>query len=158
MLALTVCGCSVMLSEPAITVKRTALVGLDTAGADLEFHLSISNPNPFDLTLLGYTYNLQVMTLPLTGGGGQQPLAIPSGRETDMRLPVRVQFGDLLEIIKNRPDPDKIPYQLNARLQLKTPLGDMLVPVDRNGVFSVPDQYRPGYYLNRIRTFLPAAR
>lgn len=138
LLLLMTAGCSSLIQEPLVALKRSNIIGLDTAGADLEFYLGITNPNSFDLSLLGYTYDLRVMTLPLAASGLQEAILIPAGRETDMRLPVRVTFADLLEILKRRPDPDKIPYQINARLHIKSPLGEMVIPVEMDGSFALP--------------------
>lgn len=151
-------GCASLIQEPQVALKRTNIIGLDTAGADLEFYLGITNPNSFDLSLLGYTYDLRVMTLPLAASGLQETIPIPAGRETDMRLPVRVTFGDLLEILKRRPDPDKIPYQIKARLHLKSPLGEMVIPVERDGSFALPEKYRPSFYLDRFRDVFSGGR
>ena len=150
-LFLLAAGCASLIQAPQVTLKRTSLIGLDTSGADLEFFLGISNPNSFDLSLLGYTYDLRVMTLPLAASGLQSTLPIPAERETDMRLPVRVKFGDLLEILKRRPDPAKVPYQISARLHLKSPLGEIVVPVEMDGSFALPETYRPSFYLDRFR-------
>jgi len=116
-------GCSSFILEPQIAIKGTNLVGLDSSGIDVEFYLGVTNPNTFDLSLLGYTYNLRVMTLPLSTGGTQETIVFPAGKESDMRLPIHLKFSDLLEIIKRQPDLDKLPYQMNARLHLKHPLG-----------------------------------
>jgi LEA14-like dessication related protein len=158
LLLLFLCGCSLLLEEPKVSLTRTSLVGVDTAGADIECALAISNPNSFDLTLRGYTYDLRVMSLPLAAGGLQEPLAIPAGKQTDMRLPIRVKYADLLEILKRLPDPDRIPYQLRASLMLSTPLGDMVIPVDRNSTFAVPETYRPGHVLNRLLDIVSPSR
>jgi len=151
-------GCAAFIQEPFITVKGTSLVGLDSSGVDIEFHLGISNPNTFDLSLLGYTYDLRVMTLPLSTGGTQQTVIFPSGKETDMRLPVHLNFSDLLEIIKRQPDLDKLPYRMNARLQLKYPWGEMVIPVEKYDTLNVPEQYRPEAALNRLRDMLRGIR
>jgi LEA14-like dessication related protein len=150
-LFLLAAGCASLIHEPQVTLKRTNIISLDTAGADLEFYLGITNPNSFDLSLLGYTYDLRVMTLPLAASGLQKTIPIPAGRETDMRLPVRVTFGDLLAILKRRPAPDQIPYQLNARLHIESPLGEQVIPVERTGSFALPEKYRPSFYLNRFK-------
>jgi len=150
-LFLLAAGCASLIQAPQVTLKRTNLIGMDTSGADLEFFLGISNPNSFDLSLLGYTYDLRVMTLPLAASGLQSTLPIPAERETDMRLPVRVKFGDLLEILKRRPDPAKVPYHISARLHLKSPLGEIVVPVEMDGSFALPETYRPSFYLDRFR-------
>ena len=75
-----------------------------------------------------------------------------------MRLPVRLKFTDLLEIINRSPDPDKIPYQLSTLLRLKTPLGEMAVPVEKSALLSIPEQYRPAAFTNRLRDALRGLR
>ena len=119
-------GCASLVQAPRVTLKETSMIGLDTSGIDIEFLLAITNPNSFDLSLLGYTFDLQVLALPLSTGGMQETILFPAGKETGMRLPVRLKFADLLKIIKRSPDPDKIPYQLNTVLHLKTPLARWL--------------------------------
>jgi LEA14-like dessication related protein len=151
-------GCSSLVQAPRVTLKETSLVGLDTSGIDIEFLLNITNPNSFDLSLLGYTFDLQVLALPLSTGGKQETILFPAGKETGMRLPVRLKFTDLLKIINRSPDPDKIPYQLNAMLQLKTPLGEMAVPVEKSSLLAIPEQYRPAAFTNRLRDALRGIR
>lgn len=150
-LVLLTFGCSALIKEPHVTLKQTNLIGLDTAGADLEFYLGIRNPNAFDLTLLACTFDLRVMTLPMSSGGLNNAIIIPANQETDMRLPVRIRFSDLLEIIKRRPDLNRVPYRMNARLLVKTSLGELVIPVEKNDTFSVPEKYRPDFYLKQLR-------
>jgi len=153
-----VSGCSAFIKEPRIAVKGTSLVGLDTSGIDVEFYLGISNPNYFDLSLLGYTYDLRVMTLPLATGGTQETVIFPAGKETDLRLPVHLTFNNLLEIIKRKPDLDNLPYQLNARMHVKSPLGEMVIPVEKIDTLNVPERYRPSAALDRLRDALRGIR
>ncbi|ABK98787.1 LEA type 2 family protein [Pelobacter propionicus] len=147
---LLLCGCSLLLKEPDVSLTRTSIIGMDTAGADIECALAISNPNSYDLTLQGYSYDLRVMSLPLAAGRLHQPLTLPAGAKTDMRLPIRVKYADLFEIIKRRPDLDRIPYRIQASLLVTTPLGKMDIPVDMSKTFSVPEKYRPNHYLNQL--------
>lgn len=147
-------GCSYITQEPRIAIKGTGLTGLDSSGIDIEFYLGITNPNSFDLSLLGYTYDLRVMTLPLSTGGSQETVIFPAGKETDMRLPVHLKFSELLEIIKRQPDLDKLPYRMNARLHLKHPLGEMVIPFEKSDTLNVPERYRPGAAIDRLRDAL----
>jgi len=151
-------GCASLVQAPRVTLKETSMIGLDTSGIDIEFLLAITNPNSFDLSLLGYTFDLQVLALPLSTGGTQETILFPAGKETGMRLPVRLKFADLLKIIKRSPDPDKIPYQLNTVLHLKTPLGEMVVPVEKSSLLALPEQYRPAAFTNRLRDALRSIR
>ena len=151
-------GCASLVQAPRVTLKETSMIGLDTSGIDIEFNLGITNPNSFDLSLLGYTFDLRVLALPLSTGEMQETILFPAGKETGMRLPVRLKFTDLLEIINRASDPDSIPYQLNTMLHLKTPLGEMTVPVEKSAVLTIPEQYRPAAYINRLRDALKGIR
>jgi LEA14-like dessication related protein len=145
-------SCATFIKEPKAFIKRVNVVSLDAAGVDIEFYLGISNPNSFDLSLLGYTYDLKVMDLPLASGGLQESILFKSGSETDVRLPVRLKLADMIEVLKRRPDPDRIPYKMNAILKMSTFAGEMTIPLESNATFSVPEKYRPNYYLDRMKT------
>jgi LEA14-like dessication related protein len=151
-------GCSAFIREPRIAINGTRLTGLDSSGVDVEFYLGFYNPNSFDLSLLGYTYDLRIMTLPLSSGVSQGTVDFPAGKETDIRLPVHLKFSDLLEIIKLQPDLNRIPYRMNARLHLKNPLGEMVIPVENAGSLNVPEQYRPGAVFNLLQETLRGIR
>jgi LEA14-like dessication related protein len=146
-------GCTLFVKAPVVTVRDLNVVSLDGAGAGMELYLTVKNTNSFDLKLLGYSYDLKVMALPLAKGGAREEVSFPAGVETDLRIPVRVTFGDMIEIFKRRPDPDHIPYALQAGLDLDTPLGQLSVPVNRTGTYAVPKQYRPASILNTLGDF-----
>jgi LEA14-like dessication related protein len=141
------------VKAPVVTVRDLNMVSLDGAGAGMELYLTVKNTNSFDLKLLGYSYDLQVMALPLAKGGARDAVSFPAGVETDLRIPIRVSFGDMIELFKRRPDPDRIPYALQAGLDLDTPLGNLSVPVNRTGTYAVPKQYRPSSILNTLGDF-----
>ena len=149
-LLLCCAGCSSFVKEPQVVVRKVAIVGLDTSGVDVEFQLTVTNPNMFDISLLGYSYDLKVLTLPLANGGRQETIQFPAGRDTDLLLPLRVNHSSLVNILKRRPDPDRIPYQLQALLSISTPAGEMSLPVEKNDTFSLPERYRPSVWLDRI--------
>jgi LEA14-like dessication related protein len=154
LLSLAVSGCSALIQEPRVSVKQTSLIAIDTSGVDIEFFLEVNNPNPFDLSLMSYTYDLRIMTLPLANGGNQDVVLFPAGSGTNLRMPIHLKFADLLEIIKRRPDPDRIPYRIDARLNLETPLGEMIIPVSQQASLSIPPAYRPGVFINNLRDAL----
>jgi LEA14-like dessication related protein len=153
LLFILLAGCTMFVKDPVVTVKDLNVVSLDGGGAGMELYLNVKNTNSFDVSLLGYSYDLKVMAFPLAKGGGREEIKFPSGTATDLRIPIRVSYGDLLEILKRKPNPDSIPYQLSAGLDLETPLGHLTVPVNRNGTYAVPKQYRPSSLLNQLTDF-----
>lgn len=153
LLFMSLAGCTAFVKEPVVTVKDLNVVSMDGAGAGMELYLGVKNPNSYDVKLQGYSYDLKVMALPLAKGGAREEISFPAKTETDVRIPIKVSFGDLLEILKRKPDPDNIPYQLAAGLDLETPVGQMTVPVNRKGTYAIPKEYRPSAILNKITNF-----
>jgi LEA14-like dessication related protein len=150
-------GCAALVSEPRITFKGASLTGAGPSGIDAEFVLGITNPNPFDLSLLGYTYEVSAQDLPLSAGGRQEVTHFGAGTETELRLPLHFDLADLLRIAISA-DPDRIPCRLNARLQLKSFLGSMTVPVEKRAVVAIPAEYRPATHIDRLRDALRGFR
>lgn len=143
-------GCTLLVSNPEVTVKDVNVVSLDPSGMAIELYLAVMNPNSFDVTLSGYSYDLNVSALPLARGGARDQVLFRANTSTEMRLPVRVTYNDMLEILKRQPDPDRIPYCLQAGFDLDTPVGAIVVPFEKNGNYAVPEKYRPSYYLQKI--------
>ena len=151
-------SCASLVGEPEVAVQKVNLVKLDSRGADLEFFLQITNPNMFGLTLLGYSYDLQALTLPLAKGGARERVEFPGGASTALRLPVRMEYGELWEVLKRRPDPERVPYRLRAGFEVDTPLGMKLIPVDQEGTFAVPREYRPTFYLQKLKELFDTSK
>lgn len=151
-------GCSLFLEKPEVKVKDLNVVGVGAGGLDLEFLMTVTNPNSFPVVLKGYTYDLSIMALPLTKGGIRERVEFPAGKATDVRLPFRVAYGDLWEILKRQPDPNRIPYNLVAGLEVETPFGTSTVPVSKASEFAVPERYRSSGLLKGAKEFLNGLR
>ena len=148
-------GCSLFFSTPDVHVQDVNLIGVDSSGADLELHLTVTNANPIDLKLRGYQYELKVLALTAVKGSGRESFVLPSRSTTDLRLPLRVSFKDMFEIFRQKPNLDKIPYQLTAALEVGLPVGSMTIPLEKSGTFKVPERYRPAFFLKSLRELLP---
>lgn len=145
------CGCGLFFLSPTVEVREVAIVGFDPGGLDCELYLTVTNPNSFSITLTGYNYDLHVYALPLAKGGAREDLVFKANGATDLRLPVRLPLPAVIELLKRRPDPDRIPYRLVAGLQVATPLGERVLSIDRDGIFAIPPAYRPSQWLNALQ-------
>ena len=151
-------GCSLFVRNPEVSVKDVDLVGLDSTGATLEIGLDVTNPNPYQISLQGYDYSLQVKSIPLASGTARQAMVFAADKTTNVRLPVKISYADLLQILESRLDLDRIPYQLKAGLDLDLPVGAMKLPIDAAGTFAVPQKYRPASLLRQFSDFLGKVR
>ncbi|GAB4296270.1 MAG: LEA type 2 family protein [Desulfuromonadia bacterium] len=145
-------GCSLFFDTPDVAVKDIDVIGIDPGGVDLEILLAITNPNRFDITLTGYTYDLQVQAIPFAKGESSRKSRFPSRERVETRLPVRVTFSSLSELLKRRPDLDRIPYTLDGTLTVDTPLGEKVVPINKSDHFSIPERYRPSGLVKSLGT------
>jgi LEA14-like dessication related protein len=147
-------GCTLLFSTPDVQVRDLNVVGLDSKGLDVELLLAVTNPNAYTLKLLGYSYDLKVMALPLAKGGARETFELKGGTTTDLRLPVRVSYSSLYELIKRLPDPDQIPYSLEAGLELDSPFGTHTLPLVKSGTLKVPERYRPELFLKQLKNLV----
>ena len=131
-------GCSLIFTKPTVTFRALKLVDVDSKGMSLNLLLNVDNPNSYALTLDGYKYSFNILDLPLIKGEKKEIVQFPGKKATDIQVPVRVTYGDALGIIMKRPNPTSIPYQLEAGLDIATPVGTLTFPVATNGVIAVP--------------------
>ncbi len=147
-------GCTMFMKQPEVAVKDIKLTGLDGEGALMDLSLAVTNPNSSDIRLSRYKYNLLISELPMTSGEQQQQFEFRGNTTTDIRLPIRVKYSDLVEVLKRLPNPDHVPYQLTADFDMNTKLGTFTVPVAKNGYFAIPQKYKPGQILKKLNEFL----
>ncbi|MBJ6726930.1 LEA type 2 family protein [Geomesophilobacter sediminis] len=147
-------GCTSFVKQPVVTVKDVKMVGVDAGGAQMELNLVVENENGYNIRLLGYSYDLEVSGIPLTKGGARDEVTFAPKEATEFNIPVRIAYGDLISLLQRDPDPDHVPYRLRAGLDLDTPVGHMTVPIDRKGTYRIPRQYRPSYYLGKMKDIL----
>jgi len=151
LLLLFLTGCSLFINKPDVAVKNVTLTGVDGKGVWIEIILSVANPNSYRLTLSKYSYDLYVSSLPLTKGENANTIEFPGKEVTEVRLPARVEFRDLLKVMKAVSDPEKVPYRLIAAFNIHAPMGSITVPVDRMGTFALPKDALIGGILKHIK-------
>jgi LEA14-like dessication related protein len=154
LLSLLLGGCSLFVTPPTVQVRDVTVTGLDTSGLEMDIFLTVNNPNSYGIRLLGYSYKLQMIDLPLLKGGDRIRRDFQPNQDTDVRLPVRMSYHDLLDILRRFPDPDRVPYQLEAGLEVETSLGTMTIPLSKQDSFAIPPQYRPSNLLRKLGNFL----
>ena len=131
-------GCSLVFTKPTVTYRELKLVDIDSKGMSLNLLLNVNNPNSYDITLDGYKYRFTILDLPLGKGEKKEIVQFPGMKSTDIQVPVRITYGDALGIIMKLPNPTSIPYQLEAGLDISTPVGTLTFPITTSGVITVP--------------------
>jgi len=153
--ALGGCAGSPLLQKPSVSFDGLKVTGAGSEGLDLAVDLQVNNPNLFPLTVRGYRYALTVTELPFGSGRELQEVTLLSQAATRVQIPVRIPFSAILQLLENRLDPERIPYGLEAVLELSTPFGAQRLPVKSSGLFSVPAEYRPDKFLQQLHLLIP---
>jgi LEA14-like dessication related protein len=147
-------ACTAFVTKPEVTVKDVKLAGVNSDGVTLDIYLSVNNTNSFDLKMKGYSYDVKILALPMAQGSSAEPYYFHAESATDAIIPVNISYNNLLEVLKRRPDPEAIPYQLHADLAVETSLGDMNIPVNKSGTVALPKEYQPSNIFKKIGNFL----
>jgi LEA14-like dessication related protein len=147
-------ACSMAVEKPTVKIKDVRFAGVDAKGVSLDFLLDVTNPNSFDLPLHGYTYDLSLMAVPFVRGESKESQTLYGKASTDMLIPVRISYADVLKIIRRNPGLKELPYQLNADLSLGTLFGNIAVPVRTGGTVTIPKQYQSGSLLRQFGDLL----
>lgn len=150
-------GCTLMLQPPTVKCGAVSFAGIGSGGVDLEVVLQVENPNNFDIVVHGYRYDLAVMDIPFSSGSEKREVPLPPRTISQVLMPVRVPLGSIVDLLAKGPDPDRVPYGLEAILDVSTPFITRQVPVKSSGSFAVPARYRPDHYLQQLRSLLPWA-
>lgn len=156
--ALGGCAGPPLFQKPTVTFDGLKVTGAGSEGLDLVADLQVQNPNIFPITVRGYRYALTVTGLPFGSGRELHEVTLVPQGTTAVQIPARIPFSAILQLLENRPDPDRIPYGLEAVLDLSTPFGAQRLPVKHSGLFSVPAEYRPDQYLQQLRRLLPSLK
>jgi len=144
-------GCSLFAKKSEVEIKSLTLTKVDAKGVGIDLVLAITNPNSYKLNLTGYRYELLVSSLLLSSAENHDTVEFPGNSVTDVRIPARVEYQDLMKILKTIPDPNQIPYQMKAGLNIRTPLGSYTVPVDKQGTFALPRNLLLERFLKQIK-------
>lgn len=130
-----------LVQRPEVKKVSVSVTGLDFQKADLRFDLEVENAGSGTLTVAGYDYELQVDGQPFLRGTSQAGFDLPPHAVTVVQVPVSVQYGDLLKKLVSLKGRAEVPYNLAVTLTVRTSLGEIHLPLQKEGrlpVLTVP--------------------
>ena len=126
--------------QPRVRVLGTDVSGLSLTSADLVFDVAVENPNRFAFVLDTVDYRLQVNGEPFLDGHGDLHAEVAARGTTEVRLPVKLRFAEVLRALHALEGEKRAGYDLEAKLWFQAPLvGRRSVPVRKRGDFSLAD-------------------
>jgi LEA14-like dessication related protein len=135
--------------EPPQVKFQSLAVGLPTPqGLPLECALLVANPNPQDLRVLGYDYELRLEGQKVIQGESRQEVTLPARSQTLVAVPILVKLQALSRFLPALLQDAKLNYQISGGVRLASLLGGFRVP------FSFQGKMTPKEGREQLRLFM----
>ena len=116
---------------------------------DVDFVFSVDNPNPIDIGLSSFSYNLGFEEVDLLSGSNEDGFALEAVGSSELRLPVSMLWTDAWDTVQATRGLDTIGFGLDGHFGFDTPLGEARIPYDEGGEF--PALRTPTFTLQRLK-------
>lgn len=137
-----------IFDKPQVGVDRVELKRIDFAGVDLIVHVKIHNPNSVGATLNRIDYAFDIDGERLLKGIKDDKTKIASNDTSLIALPVSISYAGFKSGIAGALTKKNLPYLLQGKVVLDTPIGDLSFDIGDKGDIPVPD--RPRFEVEKI--------
>ncbi|MCM8857076.1 MAG: LEA type 2 family protein [Candidatus Thiodiazotropha sp.] len=125
--------------KPTAKVTGVKVTSLDFDGVELAFDVNVTNPNPVGIDLAGLDYDLKLLGDSFVKGKQPMALSVAANGTSQVKLPMRLGFRQLMSSYKKLQHASQAAYQLDLGLGFNIPvLGKMKLPVSYQGEFPIP--------------------
>ncbi len=137
-----------VFDAPQVGVDRVEIKKIDFTGADLIVYVKINNPNSVGATLNRIEYAFDVENERLLKGIKEDKTKIASNDVSIIPMPVSVSYAGLKSGITVILTKKALPYVLDGKVVLDTPIGDLSFNIADKGEIPIPD--RPRFDVEKI--------
>ncbi len=123
--------------KPTVTFKKVDFGAVTWTGADADFVFSLANPNPVDVKVASFTYDLDIDGKSLVDGENNSGLQLKSQGSSQLRLPVGIVFADLVDLAQGASGADTVPFSIAGSFSFDTPVGPVAIPYRESGELPV---------------------
>lgn len=131
-------GCG-LVQKPSAAITGVKLQEAGLREATMLFDVQVDNPYTAALPLTNLDYVLSSAGQTFLTGRADVQGTVPAGGSKTIGVPVRINYLDLVNVVKGARPGASIPYKADLGLSVNTPLlGDMRVPMSREGELTIP--------------------
>lgn len=121
--------------KPTVRFKNLDVQDVNFQGADTNFVFAVRNPNPIAVTLAKFDYDLDLAGVSFINGDKPKGMTLDASADTELRLPVNVQFADLIKLAGDIKGKDNVGFGLKGNIGFNTPIGIVELPYEETGEF-----------------------
>ncbi|MBN2800504.1 MAG: LEA type 2 family protein [Deltaproteobacteria bacterium] len=148
LLALTACE-EVQPFLPTVQFNRLEVEDVDFEGARVAFHFDVENPNPVDIKLSSFSYQLGLMGTEFLAGDNQDGFALEAVGGSELDLPVDLLWEQAWDTVQATRGEDFIDFSLGGNFGFDSPIGEILLPYQNQGDF--PAVRTPKFSLKNLK-------
>ena len=140
----------VSMQAPKARVSDVKLGAISFDALTLNLDVAVNNPNSVGINLAGFDYDLKISNNSLVQGNQSNGLAIASLQESNLQVPVTINYQELYAAVKAVLQEDSTAYQVSMGIDVNVPvLGRVRVPVEHSGF--LPILKRPRISISKLK-------
>lgn len=127
-------GCAMLsqfaiLDKPSVSDYDISFKSLSLSAITLDVTLDVFNPNPVELDLNKFDYQLNIDDKPLLSGDQSSGLKVNAKGTTPVIIPIALKYDDILSIGSDLLKQDSIDYQFQSNFSFDIPgYGEVTIP------------------------------
>lgn len=133
---LTLAGCSMFMrsiEKPSAQVRDVSVSSAGLGGVTGKLQLDVTNPNGFGVPLAGIDWQLAIGGARAATGTVQLSQTIPARGVAPVATTLTIQARDAIDVATRLAGGARN-YHLSARLKFSTPVGELAVDLEHDGV------------------------
>jgi len=120
---------------PTVSFKTMEVKEIDFEKVDSDFIFSVNNPNPVDIGLSSFDYNLGFEGVQLVEGDDADGFQLKAVGDSELRLPVGLVWKSVWDTFQATRGVDTVGFGLDGHFGFNTPIGEITLPYTENGQF-----------------------
>lgn len=124
--------------QPRLTFKTAKLQQASLSDATVDLVYEVENPNGFGLSLASVNYAFFVEGKQVVAGTPRNGLQLKANGTSELVFPANVKFADIVPVVETFLTKDAAKWKAQGSLGVKTPIGVISLPLEREGTFPVP--------------------
>lgn len=134
---------------PQVRFDNLEVKEIDFQDANVDFVFQVENPNPVEINLANFSYELGFEDVDLFSGDDSDGFALEAVGDSELRLPVGFAWTDAWDTVQALRGEDFVDFHLGGEFGFDTPIGLAELPYDEDGSF--PAVRTPKFSFKKIR-------
>ncbi len=142
-------GCEALEEfTPSVAYDNLDVNYIDFQQIDSDFNFRVSNPNPVDIELARFDYELGFEGVQWLSGDSPDGLALEAAGDSYWGLPVSISFSELFDVVEALRGEDVVDFELAGTFGFDTRIGPVDIPYTASGDF--PALRTPRFSLDHL--------